>query len=409
MSFSFLRIASLYTAYLNYFYHLNYEKLQNLTYEEHQNNIFQDFFSLSNSYEYHFQKLGVKTANIIFNDQVLQKKWATENNCSVTKNWQKEIVYQQIKSLKPEVVLFQDCLFSPHQIASLKLDFPFIKLIIGFCCSPYMSRLNELAAYDFVITCTPCFVKEFKKHNIKSYLIYHAFEPRILDNISIPTYEKRKNDFIFLGQLNPYKQFHQERINILNNLIKNKIKPDLYVILPKTTYKEFLRKLIYYSIALPIKNKNIKNMLSTIPQIKYIIEKNTTPKATISAQIIKTAKPPIYGLEMYKKLANSKIGFNAHIDITGCCAGNVRIFETTGLGTCLITDYKQNMKDIFEDGKEVVLYKNSNEAVEKIKWLFNNPTKMAAIAKAGQKKVLTSHTYQIRAKQLYDLVIKNLA
>jgi spore maturation protein CgeB len=107
---------------------------------------------------------------------------------------------------------------------------------------------------------------------------------------------------------------------------------------------------------------------------------------------------------MYKVLANSKICFNIHGEIAKKCAGNIRLFEATGIGTCLITDHKDNMKDLFEVGKEVVTYTNLNDCLEKVKWLINNPSERVKIAKSGQERVLKSHTVKNRVEQINSVI-----
>ena len=63
----------------------------------------------------------------------------------------------------------------------------------------------------------------------------------------------------------------------------------------------------------------------------------------------------IIGLDYYKLLSQSSITFNKHADKSYGSVGNMRMFEATGVGTCLLTDTGENMKDLFEADKEVVL------------------------------------------------------
>lgn len=49
-------------------------------------------------------------------------------------------------------------------------------------------------------------------------------------------------------------------------------------------------------------------------------------------------RPPAFGLEMYNLLKNSLITFNLHTDFTYGSVGNIRMFEATGMGACLLTD-----------------------------------------------------------------------
>jgi len=111
---------------------------------------------------------------------------------------------------------------------------------------------------------------------------------------------------------------------------------------------------------------------------------------------------------MFKALSHSKIGFNYHGFAAGDYAANVRLFEVPGVGSCLITDLKKNLNDIFEIDKEVVAFTSAEECVEKVKWLINHPAERKAIAVAGQRRVLKDHTFEIRANHLDEIIRKEL-
>jgi spore maturation protein CgeB len=83
----------------------------------------------------------------------------------------------------------------------------------------------------------------------------------------------------------------------------------------------------------------------------------------------------------------------------------MRLFEATGVGTCLITDWKDNLHDLFEPDREVVTYRSPQECVEKVKWLLEHPQEREAIAQAGQARTLKDHTFDQRAIEL-DYIIR---
>ena len=97
-----------------------------------------------------------------------------------------------------------------------------------------------------------------------------------------------------------------------------------------------------------------------------------------------------------------------HGEAAGEYAANVRLFEITGVGSCMITDWKRNLNDIFEIDKEVVAFTTGDECIEKIKWLLNHQKERQEIAEAGQKRVLRDHTFKIRAGQLNEIILKEL-
>lgn len=76
----------------------------------------------------------------------------------------------------------------------------------------------------------------------------------------------------------------------------------------------------------------------------------------------------------------------------------MRMFEVTGMGRCLLTDWKPNIEYFFKDGVEVLTYKTVEECIEKIQWIISNPEKALEIGKAGQARTLHDHTYYNRVK-----------
>jgi spore maturation protein CgeB len=108
---------------------------------------------------------------------------------------------------------------------------------------------------------------------------------------------------------------------------------------------------------------------------------------------------------MYKVLNSTAITLNNHIDFAGNEAANMRLFEATGAGSCLLTDWKENLNDIFEIDKEVVCYKSKEECLEKAKWLLSNKVFCQEIAHAGRERTLRDHTFEKRAFEI-DRYIK---
>ena len=124
--------------------------------------------------------------------------------------------------------------------------------------------------------------------------------------------------------------------------------------------------------------------------------------------ILQKKLDPVYGTEMYNLFANSKIVLNNHLGATGNYAGNMRLFEVTGVGSCLLTDNKINITDLFIPGNEIIVYDNINDCIEKVKWLLENDYKRKKIALDGQKRTLSDHTVEKRCFQIKSIIDKEL-
>ncbi len=127
-----------------------------------------------------------------------------------------------------------------------------------------------------------------------------------------------------------------------------------------------------------------------------------------SKSLTKSVQSPVYGIDMYRLMKKSKIILNKHGDIAGEYAGNVRLFEATGVGSCLLTDKKKNLAELFETDKEIVVYNGIDDCIEKIKWLLENEEERKKIAAAGQKKTLAMHTIEDRCKTIINIINKEL-
>ena len=106
---------------------------------------------------------------------------------------------------------------------------------------------------------------------------------------------------------------------------------------------------------------------------------------------------------MYGILQQSRITLNYHIDLAEDFANNLRLFEATGAGTLLLTDSKRNLHELFDPGREVVVYHNPDDCVELARSYLEHEGERNAIAKAGQRRTLRDHTYRLRMQELAAL------
>ena len=111
---------------------------------------------------------------------------------------------------------------------------------------------------------------------------------------------------------------------------------------------------------------------------------------------------------MYQILQSSKMTLNHHISVAGSFANNFRLYEATGVGTLLITDLRENLREMFEPDREVVVYRNPEECAEVIRYYLDHDEAREAIACAGQQRTLREHNYYNRMRELVDIVRKYL-
>jgi spore maturation protein CgeB len=114
----------------------------------------------------------------------------------------------------------------------------------------------------------------------------------------------------------------------------------------------------------------------------------------------RVAQGMVCGIDMYRELARSQVVLNVHIDAAGAAAANMRLFEVTGMGACLVTDWKSNLATLFEVDREIVTFRSVDECCEKVGYLLAHPSERDAIAARGQQRTLRDHRLD---KELMDL------
>jgi len=373
-------------------------------------------FGWADFWTHSLNKLGYEVWEPVANAEAMQKTWAKENDISFDSNsWILDIIKHQVISYKPDILFVDDYhTFTKDFLDDLKISCPSIKFVIGWCGAPY-DDAQVFSAYDLVLSNIPELVTEFRDLGHRSQYFKHAFEPRILKRISNvdETIDSQTSSseilFSFVGSIVAGKLGHNQRIKLLKQLIKN-VDIDIFCDVNQFGSKQILlgilKPLFYDSVNFLSRVDIFKNILRNIPKCQKFMDMKTRPNIhkQMDRDILRRAKQPVFGIEMFKILSKSSVTFNNHIDISRNSASNMRLFEATGVGTCLLTDWKPNLHELFEPDYEVVTYRSVEECIEKAKWLLDNPVERDKIAKAGQARTLREHTFDHRALALDEII-----
>jgi spore maturation protein CgeB len=366
-----LIIDTYYDGFLNSFYQKN-PQLIKAKYKDQKRALLSQSFGTSDAYSYYLKKLGHKAEELIVNDEMLQRKWASENDLSVSKSnlkskfqampflhkflgrpkWVQEIVLAQIIKAKPDVVYVQN--LSSLNVATLKEIKKHCKLLVGQIASP-VTNFENAKQYDLILTSFPHFVTMFKKMKINSEYFKIGFDPRILKKVGK---QPKMYDVTFIGSFSPY---HVAGTKLLESVARE---------IPVHIWGQGMK---YLSPLSPLR---------------------------------KNYHGEIWGLEMYKTLARSKIVLNRHISTSNKFANNMRLYESTGMGALLLTDDKKNLNEIFKVGDEIISYKNKDDLIKNIRYYLTHVNIQKQVAKSGQKRTLNDYTYQKRMKEMVSIVKK---
>lgn len=71
-------------------------------------------------------------------------------------------------------------------------------------------------------------------------------------------------------------------------------------------------------------------------------------------------------------------------------------------GNLYITNYFEELFEFYEPDKEIVVFKNKAELLDKVNFFLQNNDVAGNIRKAGRMRALRDHTYQNRFKILFQ-------
>lgn len=401
-----IRITTNHPTYLKQFYAQRPE-LKEETYSVQYQALMADCFCWADFLPYALSKLGYEVWGPVGNAEPMQKAWAQENGVSYDrKSWKTDIITAQIKNFRPDIVLVYDHhSHSADFLKYLRSECSFIQLMIVWCGSPY-SDISVFKPHDLVLSNITSIVDYLRDNGHRCEYMCHAFDPRVLDKINCNSEEKIA--FSFAGSIYKGSGLHNQRQDLLNNLVRetnlhiwsdiSPISQQELIILP---LKQGVYDLMQFAKSTP----GLKSLIPTIPKIKNYANRKRRPGSQyVDAAIAERSQPALFGISMYQKFYESQITLNTHIDISSEFASNMRLYEATGVGTCLLTDWKKNLHELFEPDVEVVTYKSAEEAVEKVHYLLAHDDERRKIAAAGQRRTLHSHNFDIRAQQLHELI-----
>ena len=404
-----LKLGIYHSIYLRDFY-ANHAELKNQTYAVQHKTLIEDCFGSSDFWTRELNKLGYETADIIANAELLQARWALENDFSFSDGEVSfEIAAAQIKKFRPDVLLIADySIINAEFIRNIRRECPSIRLILGWCGAPYKD-LSNIREWDIALSCVPELVAEFRVQNIQSFHINHAFAPRILDKID--TESSPNTDFAFIGSIVKQNKFHIERENLLFELIeKTNLQIWSNIVRPSVRQKSgnAVRRKAHKIVSAARSAGISEKLLNNLPLVRKVAGWDAPPGSHqfIDKRIARRTRPPIFGIEMFQQLRDARVVFNNHIDISPVSASNMRLFETTGVGACLITDWKENLADLFEPDAEVLTYRTAAECAEKVKYILEHENERRSIAEAGQVRTLREHTFENRAQEI-DKIIRD--
>ena len=159
----------------------------------------------------------------------------------------------------------------------------------------------------------------------------------------------------------------------------------------------------YYVIARKLANIERTTLLRAVSE--HFDTKLYTPNTTPELPKIHNMGTVDYQQQMPYVFKCSDINLN--ITLRSIRSGiPLRCFDIMGAGGFLLSNYQADFYEHFIPGEDLVLYESPEDLINKCGYYLKHDSERRQIAANGYGKVSEFHTYEIRLKEIFDIVFK---
>lgn len=116
------------------------------------------------------------------------------------------------------------------------------------------------------------------------------------------------------------------------------------------------------------------------------------------------AGPPVWGHEKLCVYSASALSLNHHHPMNDINGVNTRTFELAAAGACQVVDLKDDLRDLFKPGEEIVAYRDLAELRRQLDFYLAHPDDARAIGANARRRALAEHTLRHRIEEMLTAV-----
>lgn len=398
------------------------------------------------------EKLGFEVLDTLYDDYQLAAQWAEENNVlEVFQNTNPlfEIFMHQVQQFKPDILLFWTGGFfrvnRAHRMElRQKMNWPFLIAGVWGDEIPYGESYGSyFGDIDFMFTTNSGYQKKFEEAGIAAYAMGSGFDESIKYNSDTSV---KSIDVLICGDTGYNKLDHIHRyemfaklaalpsVRIFANepksrrfrqhivifglntlaLLPHSILRGFGELLSRSRYTRWLpfTKAVKYSAL--VKRTGV-SAAGFFPQSRHPRENYFNHKKPLQQLYpSKVSRGPLESSKYYELIAKSRIVLNVHRDEEEDY-GNLRVYEATGVGSVLLTDRGESLKEFFKvdygsdnamQTAEIATFTDADDCRKKIEFLLKNPDVANRIAANGRIRTLRDHTVMKRCELIAPILIQ---
>ncbi|MBI5666032.1 MAG: glycosyltransferase [Nitrospirae bacterium] len=274
-------------------------------------------------------------------------------------------VLQLVRETKPDFLLYAKNELSVETFRELRRSTKLIMWYPDPVIPDWLPPFVEVA--DVFFTMTEGLVEEFKKINPNSYWLTQGFEPSFFEIREITERDRKKYsaDVAFVGNLGS-KPHYLPRRTLLQSVIDNGF------------------KLKWWGPRMPRKFSTVPLLFGKLGRAyggEYVFRETYAKVARLSKIFLALEAMP----HIRKSMSS-------------------RMYTAVGCGAFYLCRHVEGIEEILEPGKEIVTFRDEDEMLDMIRYYLRNDALRQRIAEAGRKRVLHEHTYEIRVRQMAEMI-----
>lgn len=194
-----------------------------------------------------------------------------------------------------------------------------------------------------MITCLRRSEANFRSQGVKACCMSFGFDPAVLNGLDQTL---GPSDTVFIGSL--MLGVGHRAPDILLDRIRRQVEVETWI------------------SGLPDDGQLLRGWLS-LAKPRDLHRFSEYPSAALASRRLRAAnRGEMFGMNIFSRLAPARLSLNIHIAAASEQAANMRLFDATAVGSCLVTDWEPNLPELFEPDREVVVFRSAEEAVDKI-------------------------------------------
>jgi len=361
----------------------------------------------SDYYPAAFEPMDVRASVLYPNVRSLQLRWASMQKLP-ERTSPDAVLLAQLEQISPEVVFIHqdDLVLRPELHRRIRNRVRSVKLIFAYYGTFSWRLARRVNNLDLLFVPCQWMVDALSSVGIRAARLLHGFGRSVLQDLDVT--RERDIPISMVGNL----KFVGTYFDYRNTVVEAMIEHTPLQVWGSVGFGSALQKqkaaTSWHANTILRKIGVSRGLRRKIPLVQWGCDWTQNPLDRAGWNYSDRIHPPAYGPENWDVLSRSRIALNVHADIAREESVNFRLFEATGAGACLLTNYTDDLGKLFRIDEEVVAYKSPSEAVEKARYLLENPDIAERIAQAGHKRTLSSHTYAQRAEWLNRTILRML-